>query len=287
MFNSFGLSPKIEMNGNEYGENRCSSRHRLTFREHQLTTAEFIEYFSELDTKQTVLDVGCGDGFFMEILRNLGFDLIYGIDVSQPLLATARRKGLRVVEGSVYDLTASGEVDVILLCDVLEHLENPGLAITKIYDALKEEGILYLIAPVYDSISNRLVRLFKRKKRIQEERERDQPHLHALSTNTLVWLLKSHRFTIEKNVHTANRLPGISGKTQQYSFGGRHGNWVSIVARKRQFSAYQVPALPRGRNEEKEDVPADEQDTDLELEDSQDEEVNELEREEENGDDER
>jgi len=276
------------MNRNESRENRCSSRNRLTFREHQLTTAEFINFFSQQDEKLTVLDVGCGDGFFMEILRNLGFESIYGMDVSQPLLAKASRKGLRVVEGSVYDLNARGEVDVILLCDVLEHLENPGLAITKIYDVLKEEGILYLIVPVYDSISNRLARLFKRKKKIQEAREHDQTHLHDFSTHTLLWLLKSHQFSIEKNVHTANRLPGISGKAQQYTLGGRYGNWVSIVARKRKFSAYQVPALPRGRDEEEEDVPVDGQDTDLELEYSQDEDVrDELEREEEKGDDER
>ena len=271
------------MNWNEYGEKRCPSRNRLIFKEHQLTAVEFVKYFSKLNTTLTVLDVGCGDGFFMEILRNLGFESIYGIDVSQPLLEKARRKGFHIVEGSVYDLTASGEVDVILLWDVLEHLENPGLAITKIYDVLKEEGILYLIVPVYDSISNRLGRLFKRKKKIQEARAHDQTHLHAFSTNALIWLLKSHQFDIEQTIHTANKLPGISSKTQQYTLGGRYGNWVSIVAQKRKFVGYRMPALPRGRGDEEEAVPADEEDADLELEDSQDEEAaDELEQEEEN-----
>ena len=261
------------MNLNEYGEKRCPSRNRLIFREHQLTTSEFVKYFSRQDSRLTILDVGCGDGFFMEILRNLGFDSIYGIDVSQPLLEKSRRKGFRVVEGGVYDLTARGEVDVILLCDVLEHLENPGLAITKIYDALKEEGMLYLIVPVYDSISNRLGRLFKRKKKIYEAREYDRTHLHAFSTNALIWLLKSHQFDIEQTVHTANKLPGISSKTQQYTLGGRYGNWVSIVAQKRKFFGYQRPALPRGYSDEDETreektVPADEEHTDLELEGS-------------------
>jgi len=257
------------MNLNEYGERRCPSRNRLIFREHQLTTAEFVKYFAKQDAKLTVLDVGCGDGFFMEVLRNLGFESIYGIDVSLPLLEKAGRKGFRVVEGSVYDLTARGEVDVILLCDVLEHLENPGLAVTKIYDALKEGGILYLIVPVYDSLSNRLSRLFKRKKKIHDARAHDRTHLHAFSTNALVWLLRSHQFDIEHTIHTANKLPGISSRTQQYTLGGRYGNWVSIVARKRKFFGYQIPALPRGQGEEEEVVPADEEDTDLELEDSQ------------------
>ena len=42
-----------------------------------------------------VLDVGCGTGFSLAILEGQGFDAI-GIDISQPMLDIAKRKGLKV-----------------------------------------------------------------------------------------------------------------------------------------------------------------------------------------------
>jgi len=42
-----------------------------------------------------VLDVGCGTGFSLAILEGQGFDAV-GIDISQPMLDIAKRKGLKV-----------------------------------------------------------------------------------------------------------------------------------------------------------------------------------------------
>ena len=45
--------------------------------------------------KGTVLDAGCGTGFSLQVLEEHGFECI-GIDISQPMLDIARRKGFRV-----------------------------------------------------------------------------------------------------------------------------------------------------------------------------------------------
>jgi len=42
-----------------------------------------------------VLDVGCGTGLSLEVLEEKGFDAV-GIDLSQPMLEIAKRKGLKV-----------------------------------------------------------------------------------------------------------------------------------------------------------------------------------------------
>jgi 18S rRNA (guanine1575-N7)-methyltransferase len=42
-----------------------------------------------------ILDVGCGTGFSLAILEDRGFDAV-GIDISQPMLDIAKRKGLKV-----------------------------------------------------------------------------------------------------------------------------------------------------------------------------------------------
>ncbi len=216
---------------NEYGSKRSPSRNRLLFKEHRLTTEKFIDYFRDLDVNFSVLDVGCGDGFWMEVLRNLGFRDLLGLDLSYSLLIRAKGKGLRVVQSNASCMGFRRKFDVVIMCDVLEHLPDVPEALSKVRDVLKSDGILYLMIPVYDSLSNRSQRLFHRKSKIQQAQDHDETHLHAFSKRELFLLLNSHHFLVERSVYTANRLPFITGKIQRPTFGNRFGNWLSIVAR--------------------------------------------------------
>jgi len=224
-------------NGNKYIQERFSSRDRLTLKEHQLITSEFVKYFSSLDTDVLVLDAGCGDGFFLEILRNLGFESIYGIDTVVPLLEIARRKGFRVVEGSIYDLDVRNRLDVVLLCNVLEYMENPGMAIARACDALKADGLLYLIVAVYDSDYGKSRRWFRRKNEdrftrvnhAEEIKESSDVSQRVFPMNGLLWLLESHQFKIE---HTFKQAESSSTSHRRY-FKARQSGLVSVVARKR------------------------------------------------------
>lgn len=215
----------------KYGHKRSPSRNRLLFLEHRLTAAEFIEYFKDLDLNLSVLDVGCGDGFWMEVLRDLGFSDLLGVDLSYPLLARAKRKGFRVAQCSVSHMNFRRKFDIILMCDVLEHLPVIAEALNNIRDALKEAGIVYLIVPVYDSLSSKFQRLIHGRSKIDEAQDHDETHLHAFSKRDVISLLNSHRFQVERSVYTANRLPFITSRIQRFTIGNRFGNWLSVVAR--------------------------------------------------------
>ena len=219
-------------NWDEYGDKRSPSRNRLLFTEHRLTTVKFIDYFKDIDTG-LILDAGCGDGFWLEILRNIGFSDLFGIDLSYSLLTRARDKGFRVAQYDLIDMGFSRQFDVIIMCDVLEHLPDMPRALDNICNNLKENGIFYLVIPVYDSLSSRYQRFFHRNSKIEEAREHDETHLHALSKSSIISLLGTHGFQIEKTIYTANRLPFISGKIQKFTFGNRFGNWLTVIARKR------------------------------------------------------
>ncbi|MFQ6041428.1 MAG: class I SAM-dependent methyltransferase [Candidatus Poribacteria bacterium] len=236
-------------NGNKYIQERFSSRDRLTLKEHQLITSEFVKYFSGLDTDMLVLDAGCGDGFFLEILRNLGFESIYGIDTVVPLLETARKKGFQVVEGSIYDLDVRNRLDAVLLCNVLEYMENPGMAIARVCDALKDDGLLYLIVAVYDSDVGKSRRWFRRRNEDEFPRTQgegvnsveeikgshDLPQ-RVFPMNGLLWLLESHQFKIE---HTFKQADSGSTSHRRY-FKGRRGGLISVVARKKSMSSHAI-----------------------------------------------
>lgn len=216
------------VNQNEYVQKRCSSRDRLILKECQLMTAEFVRYFAGLNTNPLVLDAGCGDGFFLEILRNLGFESIYGIDTVVPSLEIAKSKGLRVVEGSIYELDLRNKLDVVLLCNNLEYMENPGVAIARACDALREDGILYLIATAYDSDPGKSRGWFRRKK-VEDVKENAGSPQRVFSINGLLWLLESHQFRIE---NTFKQSDSSAAERKRYLKGTQSG-FVSIVARKK------------------------------------------------------
>ena len=53
----------------EYGEQRLLSKNRLILQHHRILNEYFLDYFKSVDTSAKVLDIGCGEGFY---LRGVG-----------------------------------------------------------------------------------------------------------------------------------------------------------------------------------------------------------------------
>ncbi len=74
--------------------------------------------------KQKVMDLGCGRGYMLEMLREAGVEAV-GIDHNAAVLAFCRQKGLPVVEGDVTSYLAAVEdasLGGIFMGHVIEHL---------------------------------------------------------------------------------------------------------------------------------------------------------------------
>ncbi|MGQ9705693.1 MAG: class I SAM-dependent methyltransferase [bacterium] len=105
-----------------------------------------------------ILDVGCGHGFFLEIL-NSNWDA-YGIDPSVSAVEVARRNGHNVVLGAFNEASfPPNYFDCITCLHVLEHTSNPKKFLMKSNYLLKKGGIIYIEVP---DISSSIARFFKR-----------------------------------------------------------------------------------------------------------------------------
>jgi SAM-dependent methyltransferase len=94
-----------------------------------------------------LLDVGCGFGSFVGLMRGRGWDA-EGVDPSPAAVAAAREAGLPVRLGTLEDLDApDGAYDAVTLFYVLEHLPEPMKALKKINGLLKPGGTLLLRVP--------------------------------------------------------------------------------------------------------------------------------------------
>ena len=101
-----------------------------------------------LPSDARVLDVGCGDGFHLDLLRKHGPPgwTVRGIDTDTRAVDAARRHGLDVEEGLVEDADIEpGSIDLALCIQTIEHVADPVALLRAIARLLKPGGRLYLI----------------------------------------------------------------------------------------------------------------------------------------------
>lgn len=95
-----------------------------------------------------VLDVGCGDGFHLDLLREHGPPTwrLHGVDSSTRAVDAARQRGLDVELARVEDLLIpEGSVDLALLIQTIEHLADPRAALVAIRRVLRPGGRLVIV----------------------------------------------------------------------------------------------------------------------------------------------
>ncbi len=100
----------------------------------------------------TILDFGCGTGYFLEECKKSGF-VIVGVEPSEKARDICLKKNLNIFS-SIKELDKNQKYDVITLWHVLEHLYYPNDFLNKFYSLLKEKGYLILALPnrlSYDS----------------------------------------------------------------------------------------------------------------------------------------
>lgn len=105
------------------------------------------ELLRRFQARGRLLDVGTGDGRFLETCRALGYEVM-GTEVSQAGADYARQKGFDVQMGQIVDLDFPPEsFDVATIWHVLEHVPDPGAVLKKVFGFLRPGGILAVAVP--------------------------------------------------------------------------------------------------------------------------------------------
>ena len=96
-----------------------------------------------------LLDAGCGTGGTLRELSGLGE--LHGCDRSEYALRLCRERGFELLTAArVEQLPYAGSsFDVVLSCDVLEHLADDRLALREMLQVLKPGGCLVLTVPAH------------------------------------------------------------------------------------------------------------------------------------------
>jgi 2-polyprenyl-3-methyl-5-hydroxy-6-metoxy-1,4-benzoquinol methylase len=107
---------------------------------------------------KTLLDIGCGNGEFLEKMRILGYE-VTGID-PYPIAVKQTQKKIgetNVYQGYIKDLNQIPKsFDAITMWHVLEHVDNPIEDLKTIHDKLNPNGNLIFEVPNANSFSFKL-----------------------------------------------------------------------------------------------------------------------------------
>jgi ubiquinone/menaquinone biosynthesis C-methylase UbiE len=150
-------------------------------------TESQVELVKKYNDGAHLLDIGCGEGFFLFNASKYGY-ATKGVEVSQDAAAYARNEfGLDVEEKPFEELRfPENHFDVVTLWQVLEHMLYPLMVLKEVHRILKPGGMLVVTTPDIEKAPARI--LGKRWWCIT------RLHINQFTTKTLTNILKNAGF---------------------------------------------------------------------------------------------
>lgn len=123
-------------------------RHRIPY--------GFGERFPRYQPQGSALEIGCGSGSFLGVLKHHGWQ-VAGIELSEAAAAVAKRElDIDVFVGPLQEAPfASASFDYVHMSHVIEHIPDPVGALRTVAQLLKPGGMLYIETPNVDSFGRR------------------------------------------------------------------------------------------------------------------------------------
>lgn len=105
-----------------------------------------FDLLDKLNRDSSILDVGCGNGSFLETAKKMGFANLFGADIANYLKDKSINH--QVVDLNVKKLNHGDKsLDVVTAFQVLEHLENYFLILQEVTRVLRPGGLFIFSIP--------------------------------------------------------------------------------------------------------------------------------------------
>lgn len=117
----------------------------------KISLENLLNKFEKYRINNRMLDVGCGEGWVLELAKQRGWE-VYGTEFSSRAIEICERKGIRMHLGVLdLDKFAEKEFDVIISSETIEHINNPQIELNNFFHLLRKGGLLYITTPNFNS----------------------------------------------------------------------------------------------------------------------------------------
>ena len=101
----------------------------------------------KLPAAAQILDVGCGDGLFFDQLARFG--RVDGVEISREVVASPRHQANVFICPFDASFDPAQRYDLVLMLDILEHLERPRQALERALGLLRPGGRVMITVPAF------------------------------------------------------------------------------------------------------------------------------------------
>lgn len=167
-----------------------------------------IDAVYALDAKTNVLDVGCGTGLFLYLLRDMKKCNVHGVEIGKEAAQCAKENlGLDLLQCTLLETQFQDSCfDLITMWHYLEHEYHPNETLRECHRILKDEGLMVIQLPNIESIEAK----FFRNRWFNLDAPR---HVIHFSPSTITKMLSKNGFEIIKFKYSIDS-PGFAGSLQ-------------------------------------------------------------------------
>lgn len=151
--------------------------------------------------KLRLLDIGCGNGFFLEEMKKAGMKSTLGIEPSKPAVEKATKNIRKFIKNGILkpNIFKNNYFDVICCFQTLDHITNPNFFLKICLKLLKKGGVILFIVHNTDGLS---VKLFGEKSAIF-----DIEHIYLFNPKSLQAIFTKNGFKVVRIFNVKNRYP--------------------------------------------------------------------------------
>lgn len=133
-------------------KNKWLQKQEEDFRDFRFDLYGFRHVFDESVKKDaSILEIGCGNGYFLERLAKLGYTNLFGVDVVEGAVneCQGRLPKVTIEKNDGHNLAFRDNVfDAIVMSHVLEHSPFPYIMLKEAKRVLKESGLIFIEVPL-------------------------------------------------------------------------------------------------------------------------------------------
>ena len=193
--------------------------------------AEFVP-----NSVTTILDVGCGYGYFLKYIKEITNAETWGIEMVQEVAEETQKVVDKVVCSKIEDavsLLPDNYFDCITFNDVLEHIIDPEHILRLIRPKLANKGVLIASIPNVRYFENILNLLIKKDWKYEDEGVLDNTHLRFFTKKSMQRLFEmaGYNLVIQKGINKSRNdvLRLLNFVTLNYIEDTRYKQYICVV----------------------------------------------------------